>query len=89
MKILFLGALFLSIPCYALAWEGYDYDKNSYVEINKGNLVREGSEIEIYDYGSNSYKNVEVQDVRSYGRSTTLEVYDSETGENRTLEMNR
>ena len=28
-------------------WTGYDYDENSYVEIEKGELVREGKEIEI------------------------------------------
>jgi hypothetical protein len=84
MKKIFL---FIFIGISLNAWDGYDYDKSSYVEIDSGNLVRSGNDIEIYDYGSGEYKDVEVQSVESYGGSTEVEVYDYNTGEYRTLEM--
>ena len=39
-----------------IAWDSYDYNTGSYIEIGSGNLVRSGNEIEIYDYGDGSYK---------------------------------
>ncbi len=71
------------------AWDGYDYDRGSYVEIEKGNLVRPGREIEYYDYGSGEYKYGDVESINSYGSSVEVEVYDSDTGEYRTFEMDR
>ena len=70
-----------------LAWDGYDYEKGTYVEIDKGNLVRPGKDIEIYDYSTGQYKDVEVQSIRGSGSNTELEIYDYSTGEFRTLDM--
>ncbi len=83
-----LIALLISLaPFTAIAWDGYDYDKGSYVEIDKGNLVREGQDIEIYDYGTGEYKDVEVQSITGSGSGAEVEVYDYDTGEYRTLDM--
>ena len=71
----------------AIAWEGYDYQEGTYIEIEKGNYVREGQEIEFYDYESGEYKTAEVESINSYGNSTEVEVYDYEEGEYRTFEM--
>ena len=71
----------------AISWDGYDYESGSAVQIDKGNLVRQGSDIEIYDYGTGEYKDVEVQSVRQSGSNVEVEVYDYETGETRVLEM--
>jgi hypothetical protein len=79
-----------SITCFsasAKAWDGYDYDKGSYIEIDKGSTVRSGNDIEIYDYDSGSYKDVEVESIHRNGSKVEIEVNDSETGENRTFEM--
>lgn len=86
LTVLF-ALLIYFIPFTATAWDGYDYDKGSYVEIGKGNLVRPGQDIEIYDYGTGEYKDVEVQSIHKSGSGTEVEVYDSDTGEYRTLEM--
>lgn len=86
---LLICSLIVFAPFTAIAWDGYDYDKGSSVEIEKGNLVREGQEIEIYDYGTGEYKNVEVQSITGSGSGVEVEVYDSDTGENRTLDMDR
>lgn len=82
--IVFSLIIFLVLPIgLAIAWDGFDYEKGSYIEIEKGNLVREGETIEIYDYSDGTYKEVEVESVNS----DEVEVYDSESGEYRTFEM--
>lgn len=79
--------LVLILPTFSYAWDGYDYESGSYVEIDKGNLVRPGRDIEIYDYGTGEYKDVEVQSIRGSGSGAEVEVYDYDTGEYRTLDM--
>lgn len=39
----------------SLAWSGYDYNNKSAIEIEEGNLVREGLIIQFYDLQSDSY----------------------------------
>jgi len=77
----------LLIPSLSYAWDGYDYEKGSYVEIDKGNLVRSGNDIEVYDYSDGEYKTMQVESINSYGSSVELEIYDYDSGEYRTLEM--
>lgn len=81
-------AVALTAP-QTMAWDGYDYDSGSYVEIEKGNLVRPGQEIEFYDYDSGEYRYGDVESIDSYGSSVEVEVYDQEAGEYRTFEMDR
>jgi hypothetical protein len=69
------------------AWDGFDYGSGSHVEIDSGNLVRPGNDIEIFDYSSGTYKDVEVQSINGSGYSTEVEVYDYDTGEYRTFDM--
>jgi hypothetical protein len=81
-------AIFLLWPCaVGLAWDGYDYDNSASVEIEKGNLVRSGNDIEFYDYGDGQYHEAEVQDINRSGSQVEVEVYDHESGEHRTLTM--
>jgi pyruvate/2-oxoglutarate/acetoin dehydrogenase E1 component len=87
MKVLLSIAAFAYLSSPALAWDGYDWESGSHVEIGKGNLVREGRDIEIYDWGTGEYRGVTVEDMRSTGSGVEVEVYDHETGENRTLDM--
>lgn len=71
------------------AWDGYDYESDSYIEIEKGNLVRSGRDIEFYDYETGTYHSGEVQSIdRSYS-GVEVEIYDYETGETRIFEMER
>jgi hypothetical protein len=84
-KAVCFACLFVSA---CLAWDGYDWDSGSYVEIGKGNLVRSGRDIEIYDYGDGRYKDVEVQSIRkTYSGKVEVEVYDPQSHKTRTLEM--
>ena len=79
--------VFLLMFTSIYSWDGFDYNSGSYIEIDEGNLVREGEYIEIYDYSDGSYKEVEVEDINDYGGSVEVEVYDYDTGEYRTFEM--
>ncbi|CUU89660.1 Uncharacterised protein [Campylobacter hyointestinalis] len=81
--------ILLFIAVNSFAWSGYDYDNNTYVDIDKGNLVRSGRDIEIYDYKDGNYKDVEVQSIRNIGSSVEIEVYDYNNNEYRTFEMDR
>lgn len=88
MKITILCViLFTLFPLNLAAWEGYDYEQGTYVEIEKGNLVRSGRDIEIFDYNKGEYRDVEVQDINRSGRTIEIEMYDYDSGEYRTIEM--
>lgn len=86
-KVIISLLVILLLPSFSHAWDGYDYETGNYVEIDKGNLVREGEEIEYYDYESGEYRYGEVQDIQSSGSGAEVEVYDYESGEYRTFEM--
>jgi hypothetical protein len=74
-------------PLAVSAWSGHDSDKGTYVEIDEGNLVRAGQDIEIYDSNSGEYKSVEVQSITGNGTGVQVEIYESSTDEYRTLDM--
>ena len=85
-KVFCIILLLTNLPVFA--WDGYDWERNTYVEIGKGNLVRRGREIEVYDYSTGEYRNYEVDNIRRRTNHVDLDVYDSETGEYRQFEMN-
>ncbi len=68
-------------------WSGYDSDSGVPVEIEQGNLVRSGQDIEIYDYDAGEYRDVEVQSVNGNGSGAEVEVYDYDSGEYHNLDM--
>jgi hypothetical protein len=71
----------------ASAWDGFDYEQGTHVEIGKGNLVRPGETVEIFDYSRGQYKEVEVQSIYGNGSGATVEVYDHDSDEYRTFDM--
>lgn len=85
LAVLIAVSLILWTP--AFAWDGVDSNTGDSVEIEKGNLVRPGQDIEVYDWGSGEYRDVEVQSIQGSGSSVDVEVYDYESGEYRTFEM--
>lgn len=88
MRTLILSfAAVIIMSSSVFAWDGYDYQKGNYIEIDKGNLVREGETIEIYDYNDGTYKDVDIESVNGSGSSVEIEVYDRQSGEYRTFEM--
>ncbi len=86
MKNLIKLTLFSFIIQSSQAWDGYDWNKGKYVEIEKGNLVREGETIDFYEYGR-GYGSMDIDSVESSGSHVEIEGTDNETGETRTFEM--
>ena len=86
MKSVWLLAAMILLSTNSMAWDGYDQDGNS-VEIEKGNLVREGLDIEVYNDGDNEYHNVTIDNITRSGNTVEIEGYDNDTDEYITLEM--
>jgi hypothetical protein len=80
-----LSMAFLATP--SSAWDGTNSETGDCVEINEGNLVRTGEEIEVYDCSSGSYRYLEIEDIDASGYGVEIEAYDSETGDYIYLEM--
>lgn len=85
--VLWCAAVLALTAIPASAWDGYDYETGSFVEIEKGNLVRQGRDIEFYDWEAGEHRTAEVQSIRRFGNSVEVEVMDYETGELRTFDM--
>ena len=51
-----LSSVLLLTSSNTIAWDGYDYNTGSYIEIGSGNLVRSGNELEVYDYETGEYR---------------------------------
>lgn len=80
--------LFLTLSVdIALAWDGVDLDKDESITIEQGTLVRSGREIEYYNHDDGNYHLFEVDSITRIGSSVILEGTDSDTGEDKTLEM--
>ncbi|MGH8381769.1 DUF5334 family protein [Pseudomonas sp.] len=85
---LYLAAIALSVfATSAVAWTGSDSDTAGTIEIESGNLVRQGETIDFYDSDSGDYRSADVESVNSDGGTTEVEVYDHDAGEYRTFEM--
>ena len=84
MWLVYIFFLFSFSPSFS--WEGYDYNKGAYIEIEKGNLVRDGETIEFYEYGE-GYKTLNVDSIEKNGSYVYIIGTDSETSEEREFEM--
>jgi len=86
MKALFLIILPLLVTP-ALAWEGQDAEKGTNIMISSRSSAEPGNEIVYYDYNKEEYRTAEVTSVFGFGKSIQIELYDIDTGKNRTFEM--
>lgn len=77
-----LSALMLC-PADLRAWDGYDYDTGSYIEME--HPAKPGADVEIYDYDDETWHDVTVISINNHG--TDMEVFDFDTGDYRTFEM--
>lgn len=85
LSILFLAMLMSP----ALAWEGQDTELGTNVMISSRDAAEPGSEIVYYDYGKEEYRTAEVTSVFAFGESVQIELFDVDTGANRTFEMEK
>jgi hypothetical protein len=86
MRVLIIVVIIM-FPISVYSWDGVESETGDTIEIESGNLVREGEDIEVYDYSTGGYRDVEVESIQEYGGVVEVEVYDYETGETTTLEM--
>jgi hypothetical protein len=86
-SFIILLLLFVFISSKAFCWEGYDYESDSEIEIESGNLVREGELIKFYDWRSEDYHRGEVNSVENRFNGTRLEIYDLELQKERIFDM--
>ena len=80
---------FIFISSNSLAWDGYDYDNGTAIEIGSGNLVREGNVIDIYDWKKGEYHKFEVRLLEDVFNSSRIEGYDLDDQKIRVLEMEK
>ena len=71
----------------AWAWDGTDVESGTQVEIERGNLVRSGRDIEIYDSETGQYHDITIDDINRSGRTVEIQGHDNTTGEDRTFEF--
>lgn len=81
-----LGLLLATVAVPALAWDGTDESGNA-VEIDSGNLVRTGSDIEYYNYADGNYHEATVDSIYRAGSGVVIEVTDDDTGYTHELTM--
>jgi hypothetical protein len=58
------------------AWEGYDYQNKTSIEISEGNLVREGSLIQFYETKSDNFRTAKIVYIQSIAMGTEIELID-------------
>jgi len=86
MKALSIFLLvFLVTP--ALAWNGQDTELGTEIMLSSRSMAIPGKEIIYYDYSKEEYRTAEITSVYGYGKSVQIELYDIDTGINRTFEM--
>lgn len=82
-QLIYFIILLISGSSIVFGWEGYDYEKDEYIEIEKGNYVRENEDIEVYHWDDGTYHTEEVQGFDG----DELETYDYDTDEFHYYEM--
>lgn len=71
----------------AFAWDGYDYENKTEVEIGPGNLVREGSMIQFYEAKSDQYYTAKINLMESVASGTRIELKDLDNKQTRIFIM--
>jgi hypothetical protein len=85
-----LAIIFLSLMLTpALAWNGQDTKLGTNVMISSRSSAEPGNEIVYYDYSKEEYRTAEITSVFPYGKSVQIELFDVDTGANRTFEMEK
>lgn len=78
--------IWLASASGAAAWDGTHSETGNTIEIEKGQTVRSGREIEFFDYGTGGYRTMDVDSVRRSGSSVEIEGTDA-NGNSVTLDM--
>ena len=79
--------VFLNFSSNSYAWSGYDFNNKVDIEIDQGNLVREGLLIQFYDSKTDSYHGGKILLMESDSGGTMLRIQDLELNIIRTFIM--
>lgn len=79
--------ILLLLPALVFAWDGQDTEQGTNIMLSSRSLATPGKEITYYDYSKEEYRTAEVTSVYGFGKSVQIELYDIDTGANRTFEM--
>jgi hypothetical protein len=71
----------------SFAWSGYDYDNKTDIEIDSGNLVREGLTFQFYDMKSDSYHTAKVLFIDYTAGNTRIQLQDLDSKKERIFIM--
>lgn len=77
--------LFGASQCYA--WNGYDYDNKTEIEIGPGNTVREGLIIQFYDSKIDNFHTAKVLFMDQAPGGTRIQLQDLDSKKERTFIM--
>ena len=70
-------------PINSLAWEGFDYENKTSIDIPVGNLVREGYIIQFYETKSDNFRTAKVVFIQSVSMGTEIEIFDLDSKKTR------
>ena len=84
MKVLSVIILSLLVTP-AVAWDGQDSEAGTNIMLSS--MATPGKEIIYYDYSKEEYRTAEVTSVYGFGKTVQIELYDVDTGANRTFDM--
>jgi hypothetical protein len=81
--------LILLFPLSVFSWDGFDYDTGNYIEIDDSEIpsLASGAIIQIYDNEDSNHRTVEIMSIVKTLDETNIEVFDQDTDEYRTFEM--
>ena len=71
------------------AWDGQEADLGTNIMISSRDQATPGNEIIYYDYNKEEYRTAEVTSVFGFNQTIQVEVYDVDSGQNRTFEMEK
>lgn len=77
----------IQVSNWIYAWNGYDDQKLTEVEIETGTIVKGGKTIDFFDYGDNSYHNADIISINRLGSKVFINTYDYNIRQYRTLDM--
>jgi hypothetical protein len=80
--IIFLINLFTNLSL-VFAWEGYDYQNKTSIDISEGNLVREGYVIQFYETKSDNFRTAKIVYIQSVAMGTEIELIDLDNNQTR------
>ena len=89
--ICFIIILILIFPLSVFSWDGMDYDTGNYIEIDDSDIpsIAPGAIIQIYDNEDSDYHTLEIMSILKAIDETNIEVFDQDTEEYRTFEMEK